>query len=138
MFLTDVRHMYEEYTSGKTMKQVGDVFGCSKQHVSKLFKRYGYAARGQHSMVEVFQTKRDILDFIRSFRKEHGISPTYEEIAVGIGRSPEARSNIFSLVKNLIDEGYIKQAASGSRALVVTRKRYKMAVDRMEEEQTGN
>lgn len=46
-----------------------------------------------------------VLDFIRAYTKIHGVSPSYDVIAKGLGL--KAKSNIHRIVQRLKDDGYI-------------------------------
>lgn len=64
------------------------------------------------------QRKQLILSFIHEYRRINQISPTYEQIARGIGYSAKAEGTVFTLVEELIAEGWLKRAAPGARAIV--------------------
>ena len=63
-------------------------------------------------------TKRwkTVLDFIRAYSKIHGVAPSYETIAMGLGM--KSRSNIHRIVHNLKRDGLLK-IGSGFRAIEV-------------------
>jgi len=61
--------------------------------------------------------QKDTLDFIVSFQREHGFSPTYQEIAEGIGVKSIGR--IATLVTALKDRGFINTRPGGVRAIEV-------------------
>ena len=52
------------------------------------------------------ERQREILSFIKSFRKKNGHSPTYNEIAEHFGMKD---SGAFDAVKKLEEKGYIKR-----------------------------
>jgi repressor LexA len=54
------------------------------------------------------RSERTVLDFIRDYINLHGISPTYEEIARGVGK--KSKGHIAALVYSLSDKGAIKLA----------------------------
>lgn len=60
-----------------------------------------------------------IIDFIRDYRAEKGISPSYAEIAVGIGQGIQNQPNVSRLIKRLEDEGFLVHLASGARTIAV-------------------
>lgn len=61
------------------------------------------------------------LEFIREFRKERNISPTYEEIAMAIYGSTSKRSAQLHLVQPLIESGYLYRNTTGAeRTLMLT------------------
>lgn len=62
---------------------------------------------------------KDTLDFIVDFQVEKGYSPTFREIANGIGVSSTGRVQV--LVNALKDRGYISTRAGGRRMIDVLR-----------------
>lgn len=46
-----------------------------------------------------------VLDFIRAYTKIHGVAPSYEAIAYGLGM--KSRSNICRMVKRMEEEGLL-------------------------------
>lgn len=67
------------------------------------------------------QRKQLILDFIHEFRRKKEISPTYEQIAVGIGYKGNSEGTIYTYINELIAEGWLKRVG-GVRSVVPTRK----------------
>lgn len=54
--------------------------------------------------------KAQIIDFIRQYRDDHsGLSPTYAEIAEGLGLNVNSARWIQSWVNELIDEGWLRK-----------------------------
>lgn len=64
------------------------------------------------------QRKQLALNFIHEFRRIKQVSPTFEEIAVGIGYSRNSEGTAFSLIQDLIAEGWLIQAVPGARGIV--------------------
>lgn len=62
---------------------------------------------------------KDTLDYIVEFQVEKGYSPTFREIADGIGVSSTSR--IQALVNALQDRGYVTTRAGGRRSIDVLR-----------------
>jgi len=62
---------------------------------------------------------KDTLDYIVEFQVEKGYSPTFREIANGIGVSSTSR--IQALVNALQDRGYVTTRAGGRRSIDVLR-----------------
>jgi len=62
---------------------------------------------------------KDTLDFIVDYQVERGYSPTFREIADGIGVSSTGRIQV--LVNALQDRGYITTRAGGRRSIDVLR-----------------
>lgn len=68
------------------------------------------------------QRKQLILNFIHEFRRvKQGISPTFEQIAVGIGYGRNSEGTVFTHVQALIAEGWLEQVEPGARGIVPTR-----------------
>ncbi len=63
-----------------------------------------------------------ILDFVDTFHKQHGFSPTLKEIAVGIGRKASDAGNIQPMVKQLVNEGFLVTAGKNqARGIAVSK-----------------
>jgi SOS-response transcriptional repressor LexA len=56
--------------------------------------------------VDMTERKRQILEFIRAYIKVHGMSPSYEAIALGVGM--KAKSNIHRIVRRLQEDGILE------------------------------
>lgn len=59
------------------------------------------------------QNQKRCLDFIRGYIASNGYSPSYQEMADYLGFA--SKSAIFTIIKNLKDEGYIEVAKRGQR-----------------------
>jgi len=55
---------------------------------------------------EMTERSQLVLDFIKAYMRIHGIPPSYEVIAKGLGL--KSKSNIHRIVHNLKDEGLIE------------------------------
>lgn len=64
------------------------------------------------------QRKQLILDFIHEYRRKRKISPTYLEIAKGIGYADNAEGTAHTLVEELISEGWLERVQAGSRTIL--------------------
>lgn len=64
------------------------------------------------------QRKQLILSFIHEFRRKREISPTYVEIAKGIGYAGNAEGTAYTLVEQLVQEGWLRRVQAGSRSLI--------------------
>ena len=64
-------------------------------------------------------TKRQaaLLRFIRSYTKEHGFSPSYDDMANGLGLN--SKSPIHAMVIRLEQRGHIRRLAHRARAIEV-------------------
>jgi len=61
-----------------------------------------------------------LLDFIDKYQKRSGISPSFEEMKIGLGL--KSKSGIHRLVKNLEDRGFVRRLPNRARALEVIRR----------------
>lgn len=69
-------------------------------------------------MAGVLYTKeREVLEFIAQFQKQHGYSPRLSEIAEATGH--KSNSTIHSLVRSLVDKGYLQKVEGNSRVLKI-------------------
>ncbi len=62
--------------------------------------------------------QKEVLDFLDGFIKEHGYSPSYEEIASGLGLASLA--TVHKHVQALESKHYLKRNYNHSRSLEVT------------------
>lgn len=60
---------------------------------------------------------KQCLDFLASFREEHGYAPSYEEIRVHM--KMKSRSGVTPLIKKLEEQGYIKRVPILARSIRV-------------------
>lgn len=67
--------------------------------------------------MSITQRQSDVLNFIESFARDRGYSPTYEEIAKGIGLKSIA--TVHKHITNLERRGRITRAANNSRSIDV-------------------
>lgn len=66
--------------------------------------------------------ERELLDFIKSYSREIGYPPTYDEMARHLGRSS---STVHGHIKQLITKGYLRRNGLGARALEVVPEEYR-------------
>jgi len=66
--------------------------------------------------------KQQIIDFVKDFVFRKKYSPTYNEIAEGIGYSYESQGTIYPWVQELIAAGWLKHTHEGGRSLVAVDK----------------
>ena len=65
--------------------------------------------------------QKALLDFIVSYQKEKGYTPTYGEMAVGIGNSAKSLHSAHRLVQQLKDRGYVTSTYGSERSIQVLR-----------------
>jgi repressor LexA len=63
--------------------------------------------------------QKDTLDYIVDFQEEYGFSPSYHEIAAGIGVNSIGR--VAALVTALKDRGYVTTRSGGKRSIEILR-----------------
>lgn len=65
-------------------------------------------------------TKRqlDLLVFLKTFISEHGYSPNYDEICVGIGM--QSKGGAHAHIVRLEDRGFVRRLAGQSRSIQLT------------------
>ena len=61
--------------------------------------------------------QRDALDFIQTYQSEHGITPTFDEIRVGMGL--KSKSDIKRLVDALVERGFASRLPYRARSIVL-------------------
>src|ERR1700748_680516 len=73
---------------------------------------------------------KEVLDFLSSFTSRHGYSPSYEEMAAGLGLSSLA--TVHKHVTNLQNKGLLQRAHNRSRSIDVLPSRAgKRSVERL-------
>lgn len=64
------------------------------------------------------ERQSEVLAFIRRFIGERGFSPSYQEIAEGVGLV--SKSNAYTLVGALVERGYVSRPRGGrARTLAI-------------------
>jgi repressor LexA len=66
-------------------------------------------------MESMTERRKLVLDFIRAYVRLHGVPPSYEVIARGIGLS--SKSNIHRIVHRLKEDGYLTTKPYKFRAI---------------------
>ena len=66
------------------------------------------------SMSTLTKKQKEIFDFIESYNKRHGVSPTFEEISKHIGK---AFSTVHEHVEALIEKGFLLKNSNASRGI---------------------
>jgi SOS-response transcriptional repressor LexA len=61
--------------------------------------------------------QRDALEFIRGYHAENGITPTFEEICVGLGLG--SKSGVHRLITGLEERGVIERIPGRARSIVL-------------------
>lgn len=66
---------------------------------------------------EITKQQKDVLEFIKAFKKIRGFTPTLQELAVGMGL--RSRSNMHRLVQELIGRGLLSKKPLLARTIKV-------------------
>jgi SOS-response transcriptional repressor LexA len=65
--------------------------------------------------LELPKQQKDVLEFIRAFRRIRGFAPTLQELATGMGL--RSRSNMHRIVKELVSKGLLSKKPLLARTL---------------------
>jgi DNA-binding MarR family transcriptional regulator len=63
-----------------------------------------------------------VLAFVAAFASDHGYSPTYAEIAEGIGLSAKTKGRIHAIVSQLEERGFVRRLRQHSRSITIVRR----------------
>lgn len=65
----------------------------------------------------LYKKEREVLEFLVQFQNQYGYSPTLSEIAKATGH--KANSTVHTLIRSLVDKGYIQKVEGNARVLKV-------------------
>jgi repressor LexA len=65
----------------------------------------------------IYKKEREVLEFLAQFQRQYGYSPTLKEIADATNH--RSNSTIHSLIKSLVDKGYIQKVDGNNRVLKI-------------------
>jgi len=68
----------------------------------------------------LYKRERELVKFIMQFQEQHGYSPTLREMADAMDR--RSVSTIHSLIRSLVDKGYIQKVDGNNRTLKILQK----------------
>src|SRR5215469_5718667 len=77
----------------------------------------------------ITRRQKEVIDFLDGFVKKNGYSPSYEEIAAGLGLSSLA--TVHKHITNLQNKGLLQRAHNRSRSIDVLPPRSKKAAERL-------
>ena len=78
----------------------------------------------------ITRRQKEVIDFLSSFTSSHGYSPSYEEIAAGLGLNSLA--TVHKHVTNLQNKGLLQRAHNRSRSIdVLPQRKPRSAMDRL-------
>lgn len=89
---------------------------------NSLFIRY-------NSRMAITRRQKEVIDFLSSFTQKNGYSPSYEEIASGLGLSSLA--TVHKHITNLQNKGLLQRAHNRSRSIDVLPARSKRSGERL-------
>src|SRR3990167_4662813 len=65
----------------------------------------------------LYTKEREVLEFIAQFQRQYGYSPLLTEISQATGH--KSNSTIHSIIKNLVEKGYVQKVDGNSRVLKI-------------------
>ncbi len=65
----------------------------------------------------IYKKEREVLEYLAQFQRQFGYSPTLKEIAHATGH--RSNSTVHSLIKSLVDKGYIQKVDGNNRVLKI-------------------
>ncbi|OGH24896.1 MAG: repressor LexA [Candidatus Levybacteria bacterium RIFCSPLOWO2_01_FULL_39_24] len=65
----------------------------------------------------IYKKEREVLEYLAQFQRQFGYSPTLKEIAGATGH--RSNSTVHSLIKSLVDKGYIQKVDGNNRVLKI-------------------
>jgi len=65
----------------------------------------------------IYKKEREVLEYLAQFQRQFGYSPTLAEIAEATGH--RSNSTVHSLIKSLVDKGYIQKVDGNNRVLKI-------------------
>lgn len=65
----------------------------------------------------LYKKEREVLEYLVQFQNQYGYSPTLSEIAKATGH--KANSTVHTLIRSLVDKGYIQKVEGNARILKV-------------------
>ena len=65
----------------------------------------------------IYKKEREVLEYLAQFQRQFGYSPTLAEIAEATGH--KSNSTVHSLIKSLVDKGYIQKVDGNNRVLKI-------------------
>ncbi len=78
----------------------------------------------------ITRRQKEVIDFLSNFTNSHGYSPSYEEIAAGLGLNSLA--TVHKHVTNLQTKGLLQRAHNRSRSIdVIPQRKGRAAMDRL-------
>ena len=74
----------------------------------------------------LYRKEREILEYLAQFQKHYGYSPTLSEIAKATGH--RSNSTIHSLIRSLVEKGYIQKVDGNNRVLKIVNEKVTSAM----------
>lgn len=80
-------------------------------------------------MMGITQRQSELLYFLRSHRREHGIAPLFKEIIFGLGLSTTSKATINRALKCLAERGYLRIDKAHTRGIHLAPPQYDHGAD---------
>lgn len=73
----------------------------------------------------LYRKERELLEYLAQFQSQHGYSPTLQELADATGH--RSKSTIHTLIRSLVDKGYVQKVEGNTRVLKIVEEKVKLA-----------
>lgn len=73
----------------------------------------------------LYRKERELLEYLAQFQAQHGYSPTLAELAKATGH--RSKSTIHTLIKSLVEKGYVQKVEGNTRVLKIIEDKVKLA-----------
>ena len=103
------RCLYPKWNQRHTYLEPCSIFSL-KSAFSSLFLLYNFS-------MAITRRQKEVLDFLNEFTRRNGYSPSYEEIAHGLGL--KSLATVHKHVTNLVNKGQIRRDHNRSRSIDV-------------------
>lgn len=74
----------------------------------------------------IYTKEREVLEFLAQFQRQYGYSPTLREISDATGH--KSNSTVHSLIKSLVDKGYVQKVDGNTRVLKIVDQNVKFSL----------
>lgn len=111
-----VHRIRELYESGRGLQEIGLMFNRNPSTVFRVLRRLGVQFR-KSAGEGLHPSQVKILDFVESYRNEHGFPPSVRELVAATGL--RSTSSVAHHVDHLISIGRLRRTPGVARGLVV-------------------
>jgi len=74
----------------------------------------------------LYKKEREVLEFIAQFQRQYGYSPILSEVANATGH--RSNSTVHTIIKALVEKGYIQKVEGNTRTLKITNEKVKLSM----------